>query len=87
MKTIMDMAFEAGFTERELIRAVDCLVAFAAIVAAAERQRLTVDCLGLALDLEKQSKRVESQTVQRAMLTAATGLRNIEAAHCIGAKP
>ena len=41
---------------------------------------LTVDCIGLALDLEKQSKRVESQTVERAMKAAAHGLRLIEAA-------
>lgn len=34
-----------------------------------------VDWLGLALDLEAQAKRVESQTVERAMLAAAHGLR------------
>lgn len=44
MKTIMDMAFEAGFTERELIRAVDCLVAFAAIVCADEREACAKVC-------------------------------------------
>jgi hypothetical protein len=35
----------------------------------------TVDWLGLALDIESQAKRVESQTVERAMLAAAHGLR------------
>lgn len=35
----------------------------------------TVDWLGLALDLEAQARRVESQTVERAMLAAAHGLR------------
>ena len=38
----------------------------------------TVDCIGLALDLEAQAKRVESQTVQRTMLAAANGLRIID---------
>jgi hypothetical protein len=35
----------------------------------------SVDWLGLALDLEQQAKRVESQTAQRAMLAGANGLR------------
>ncbi len=35
----------------------------------------TVDWLGLALELEAQAKRVESQTVERSMLAAAHGLR------------
>ena len=48
---------------------------------------LTVDCIGLALALESQAKRVESQTVQRAMLAAAAGLRNIESAHGIKETP
>jgi hypothetical protein len=34
-----------------------------------------VDWLGLALELEAQAKRVESQTAERAMLAAAHGLR------------
>lgn len=51
--------------------------------AAAQRKPLTVDCIGLALDLETQSKRVESQTVERAMIAAANGLRIIEADHGI----
>lgn len=46
------------------------------------QEPLTVDCIGLALDLEAQAKRVESQTVERAMLAAANGLRII-AAHGI----
>jgi hypothetical protein len=50
---------------------------------AAQRKPLTVDCIGLALDLETQSKRVESQTVERAMIAAANGLRIIEADHGI----
>lgn len=37
-----------------------------------------VDCLGLALDLEKQAARVESQSAERAMLAAARGLRQLE---------
>jgi len=44
---------------------------------------MTVDCIGFALDLETQSKRVESQTVERAMIAAANGLRIIEAANGI----
>jgi hypothetical protein len=45
----------------------------------AQRQWVgTVDCIGLALDLEAQAKRVESQTVQRTMLAAANGLRIID---------
>lgn len=40
MKTIMDMALEAGFTERELIRAVDSITRFAALVRADERDRM-----------------------------------------------
>jgi hypothetical protein len=45
----------------------------------AQRQWVgTVDCIGLALDLEVQAKRVESQTVERAMLAAANGLRIID---------
>ena len=38
MKTIMDMALDAGFTERELIRAVDSITRFAALVRADERE-------------------------------------------------
>ena len=38
MKTIMDMALEAGFTEREIIRAVDSITRFAALVRADERE-------------------------------------------------
>lgn len=34
-----------------------------------------VDWLGLAMELEAQAKRVESQTVERAMLAGAHGLR------------
>jgi hypothetical protein len=46
---------------------------------AARRQWVgTVDCIGLALDLEVQAKRVESQTIERAMLAAANGLRIID---------
>jgi len=46
---------------------------------AAQRQWVgTVDCIGLALDLEVQAKRVKSQTVERAMLAAANGLRIID---------
>jgi hypothetical protein len=46
---------------------------------AAQRQWVgTVDCIGLALDLEVQAKRVESQTIERAMLAAANGLRIID---------
>ena len=37
MKTIIDMALDAGFTERELIRAVDSITRFAALVRADER--------------------------------------------------
>lgn len=40
----------------------------------------SVDWLGLALDLEAQAKRVESQTVERAMLAGAHGLRLMGAA-------
>lgn len=39
----------------------------------------TVDCIGLALDLEARSKVVESQTTERAMLAAAHGLRLLAA--------
>lgn len=35
----------------------------------------SVDCIGLALDLETQARRVESQTTERAMMAAAHGLR------------
>jgi hypothetical protein len=35
----------------------------------------SVDWRGLALELEAQAKRVESQTAERAMLAAAHGLR------------
>ena len=38
MKTIMDMALEAGFTEREIIRVVDSITRFAALVRADERE-------------------------------------------------
>ena len=38
MKTIMDMALDAGFTERELIRAVDSITRFAELVRADERE-------------------------------------------------
>ena len=39
-----------------------------------------VDCMGLALDLEQQAERgVASQTAERAMRAAATGLRRIAA--------
>lgn len=34
-----------------------------------------VDCIGLALELESQAKRVESQSVERAMAAAAQALR------------
>jgi hypothetical protein len=39
-----------------------------------------VDWLGLALELEAQAKRVESQTVERAMVAGARGLRLMGAA-------
>lgn len=39
-----------------------------------------VDWLGLALELETQAKRVESQTVERAMVAGAHGLRLMGAA-------
>jgi hypothetical protein len=44
MKTIMDMALEAGFTERELIRAVDSITRFAALVRADEREACAMVC-------------------------------------------
>jgi hypothetical protein len=44
-----------------------------------EKMTPPVDCIGLALDLETQEKRVMSQTTQRAMLAAAQGLRRIDA--------
>lgn len=37
-----------------------------------------VDCIGLALDLEKCAKVSESKTARRAMLAAANGLRIID---------
>ena len=47
MRTIMDIALEVGFTERELIRAVDRLVAFAALVRADEREACAKVCEGI----------------------------------------
>jgi len=44
MKTIMDMALEAGFTEREIIRAVDSITRFAALVRADEREACAQLC-------------------------------------------
>jgi hypothetical protein len=56
----------------------DCDCGGYTIPPAAQRQWVgTVDCIGLALDLEAQAKRVESQTVERAMLAAANGFRTI----------
>jgi hypothetical protein len=46
-----------------------------AAVAPSLTASLTVDWLGRALDLEAQAKRVESQTVERAMLAGARALR------------
>ena len=45
--------------------------------AAIRATAMTVDCIGLALDLEARAKMVESQTTERAMLAAAHGLRLI----------
>lgn len=42
-----------------------------------------VDCIGLALDLEKQAKTVESQTTERAMIAAAHGLRLLASAPAV----
>lgn len=44
-------------------------------LTAVEPSAAHVDWLGLALDLETQAKRVESQTAERAMTSAAHGLR------------
>jgi hypothetical protein len=46
-----------------------------------------VDWIGLALDLEQQAKRVESQTTERAMLAAAHGLRLIGPAYSLPSVP
>lgn len=46
-----------------------------------------VDWLGLALDLEAQAKRVESQTVERSMTAAAHGLRLMGAAQPPASEP
>jgi hypothetical protein len=46
----------------------------------AQAEPVTVDWLGLALDLEAQAKRVQSQTAERAMNAAANGLRLMGAA-------
>ena len=73
---------ECGFDNSEVLTGKK----WHATKPAAQRQPLTVDCIGLALDLETQSKRVESQTVERAMIAAANGLRIIEAAHGIEEK-
>lgn len=70
----------AGANENTMQLAMNC---YELGLANAQRKMLTVDCIGLALELEAQAKRVESQTVERAMLAAANGLRNIEAAHGI----
>lgn len=42
-------------------------------------QQHTVDCIGLALDLESCAKKATSQTAQRAMEAAARGLRLLAA--------
>ena len=39
----------------------------------------TVDCIGIALDLESSAAKVESQTAERAMRVGANALRNIAA--------
>ena len=36
---------------------------------------VSVDCIGLALDLESRAEKVDSQTTERAMRAAANGLR------------
>jgi hypothetical protein len=46
-----------------------------------------VDWLGLALDLEAQARRVQSQTAERAMLAAAHGLRLMGAATAAAGMP
>lgn len=51
------------------------IIANAAEAIAPRVKESQVDWLGLALDLEQQAKRVESQTLERAMLAAANGLR------------
>lgn len=48
--------------------------------AAEKHASAAVDCLGLALDLESEAKKVSSQTAERAMRAAANGLRIILAA-------
>ena len=44
MTTVMDMALEAGFTEREIIRAVDSITRFAELVRADEREACAKVC-------------------------------------------
>jgi hypothetical protein len=58
----------------------DTIRALRQMCSAAEPAGGQVDWLGLALELESQAKRVESQTVERAMLAAAHGLRLMGAA-------
>jgi hypothetical protein len=77
-----DKALAEAVTEakQKLRRVADKLVlgvvaGGAAPSEAAKPVATGVDWLGLALDLEAQAKRVESQTVERAMLAGARGLR------------
>ena len=54
MRTIMDMALEAGFTERELIRAVDSITRFAALVRADELKRFRIHDLEMLLKVRAE---------------------------------
>lgn len=59
------------------------------LTAAAERaaEPTSVDCIGIALELEDRAKTVESQTTQRAMLAGARALRNLYARPPLAAPP
>lgn len=60
-------------TLRRLLREAETL----GRIRAGSPRSHNVDCLGLALDLETASKKVQSQTALRAMEAAANGLRII----------
>jgi pantothenate kinase len=63
-------------TLRRLVRESETLFRIAAGSPPVSKDT-TVDCLGLALQLESASKKVQSQTALRAMEAAAQGLRNV----------
>ena len=73
MKTIMDMALEAGFTEREIIRVVDSITRFAALVRADEREACAKVCESMRTYVDRHNAVIQSSATDCVAAIRARG--------------